>query len=233
MTRGRVVALSLCAIIVAAAAAFGSRNYLLNRKLNALQKQFREIRVGIESEFVDNCGETPANDRNLFPLQLTTPIQYVKPEFRRDPFGKAGEPLRYYNQPGRGNGTMYVFASRGPDGVLDLSNLPLKHRMWRPIGPGEVPGADREKCQVKIEGKRVTEDFFYAYRDGVEYVIGPTGKRIDNTSITVQILPRFDAVTHRGNLDDLRTYLLENGCIIYDPTNGLRSRGDIIAHNFQ
>lgn len=235
MTRHPIIVAAVCVVLPLAGAAAWvvATEYTLKKRIADTTALLRQVAIGVEAEFVDNCGELVPGEDNRLPAQLTTPLGYVSSRDFRDPFSRDGEPLQYYNQEGRGNGTMYVLASRGPDGVLDMANLPERLEMPRPVAAFQL-GLKGRDVTLKLSRDATETRFLSHYWClDVEYFIDSIGNKVTNTSMTVRLLPKDAKTGGWLKREDLVAHLLAQGCTVYDPTNGLRSTGDIIRTNAQ
>jgi hypothetical protein len=144
----------------------------VNHKLTQVKKEQKEIATGVETVFVDDCsGMLPGPD-NYIPVRLTTPIAYVKTLYH-DPFSPANEPYRYIDQPGRGNGAMYLVASRGPDGDWDVTRIPTGVKRFLPVKvPFDAIGVRYVKSTTDSKPNN-----YYNFKD-IEYYITRGGKKV-------------------------------------------------------
>lgn len=224
----------IAAAIVTAIAILGSASYgiicryNLRANVDSTQKRLKDVATGIASLFVDDCNGMEPDPHNYLPLKLTTPVAYVKERYV-DGFSPKGEPLRYVNQANASNGTEFLVVSCGPDGDWDIDRLPLRHKLAQPVRPPDgstIYMYDRDTTFSDLRGQAS----WGGWVNKVCYYTTVNGKRVDVPMIEVMIIPR-DSPNYWLSRDQLIEYLAKSNIAFYDPTNGLRSDGDIIYAN--
>jgi hypothetical protein len=197
----------------------------LNSKITKTNAELKTVQIGLESLFVDDCSDTMPLQGNYLTFKLTTPVAYIK-SLMKDPFSPTNEYIRYVNQEGRANGTQYLLVSRGPDKDWDIDRLPDKIRYHErrilPIDTIKLKTDESNDIENAKEGWN---------REHVEYVILKKGTKIECPMIEVFALPTTGKNQGWFTQPELIEYLAKSNIAIYDPTNGLRSDGDIMVSN--
>lgn len=207
---------------IATAGTIIGKNSLLKHKIEKTMADLKTVQIGLESLFVDDCSDTMPLQGNYLTPKLTTPVAYIK-SLMIDPFSSTKETIRYVNQEGRANGTQYLLVSRGPDRDWDIDRLPDKIRYHEGLMTPE------NISLLKIDGQEERRNLGGSWCEHVEYIVLSNGKRIDYPMIEVYALP----TTSPGwfTQPQLIEYLAKSNIAIYDPTNGLRSDGDMMVSN--
>jgi hypothetical protein len=216
---------SLLLIGIATAGTIIGNQLWLNSKITKTNAELKIVQIGLESLFVDDCSDTMPLQGNYLTFKLTTPVAYIK-SLMKDPFSPTNEYIRYVNQEGRANGTQYLLVSRGPDKDWDIDRLPDKIRYHeRRILPTDT-------IKLKTDESNDIENAKEGWnREHVEYVILKKGTKIEYPMIEVFALPTTGPNQGWFTQPQLIEYLAKNNIAIYDPTNGLRSDGDIMVSN--
>jgi type II secretory pathway pseudopilin PulG len=214
----------LAAILVLALAAilFYYRSYRPRQQVKIVRQDLRSCRVAIEASFVDDYHDLHPARGNYLPVWLTTPRAYLA-TLPVDPFSPTGKTYRYFDQGLRSNPT-YVIASCGPDGDCDLDRLPDRIK----IHEDQLLSGRLTIQQAHLPNKWSRDRLYLLWVDNVRYYVDETGQRIDVPQHELAVLPlgktRQGALSHA----ELIAHLTKNNIAIYDPTNGLRSDGDIV-----
>lgn len=215
----------VCAAALLAGCGSGEKKVEERMALTA-QRQ-RSLAVGVMALWVDDCGGLAPEIDVDFPNRLTSPIPYITADAMQDPFGKPGE--RLYYLPAfhfRNTGTIAII-SRGPDGMLESRDLPKLGTTSRPIElPDGTPFEDERG--VPLTTSKFTR-MGTSHHHSVARYQGEDGEWHDNPTIRLPQLPTPDRGTSNEEyLATVRAWFVENGVHVYDPTNGLKSRGDVI-----
>ncbi|MFB3896889.1 MAG: hypothetical protein ACE14V_11375 [bacterium] len=213
---------------IATAGAIIGNNYLLKEKIEKTYANLKTVQTGVEAHFVDNCSDMMPLKGNYLTPYLTTPVAYIK-SLMRDPFSPSNETIKYVNQEHRGNGTQYLLVSRGPDKDWDIDRLPDKIRYHEgKILPENIK-------QLKVDDDNEVRNFKgnigHGWCEHVEYIVLSSGERIDYPMIEVFALPTTGQNQGWFTHPQLIEYLAKSNIAIYDPTNGLRSDGDMLVSN--
>jgi hypothetical protein len=221
------VTITIVALVIIAfsATAFYYRVYLVKQKTKTARADLKNANVALLTYFVDICNDLYPDPKNYLSHQLTTPVGYLK-ALPLDPFSRSGETFRYVNQESGGNCTCYVLASRGPDGDWDVERLPLRFKVHE---GRELQG------QVRYVASYDRSEQFQNFKepvwvDQVKYYI-KDDKRVDVPQYELMGLPKRGAVPDSFLRTSMTLYLAQNGIAVYDPTNGLKSDGDIVIWN--
>jgi hypothetical protein len=214
---------SILFIGIATAGTIIGNNSLLKHKIEKTAADLKTVQIGLEGHFVDACNDFMPLKGNYLPPGLTTPVAYIK-SLMKDPFSPTGETIRYVNQEGRANGTQYLLVSRGPDRDWDIDRLPDKIKYHE----GKMLSIDVHKVKINDEDKEHSATSGYWY-EHVQYIVLQNGTKIEYPMIEVYALP----TTGPGwfTQPQLIEYLAKSNIAIYDPTNGLRSDGDMMVSN--
>lgn len=225
MNTKRVCIIIGSVLIVIAGAVIGNRLWL-KYKVAKTTAELKTVQIGLESLFVDDCSDTMPLQGNYLTPKLTTPVAYIK-SLMQDSFSPTGEPIRYVNQEGRANGTQYLLVSRGPDKDWDIDRLPDKIKYHE----GRVLPTDTLKLKTdELKEIRDAKEGGW-WCEHVEYVILQNGTKIDYPMIEVFALPITGPNQGWFTKPQLIDYLAISDIAIYDPTNGLRSNGDMMVTN--
>lgn len=234
-SQGRVKIARVAVLLVLCAAAFGwpsshfLRSLLAKKKTQRTRVLLREVRVALETNFVDDCGNTDPAEDNYLPAKLTTPIAYMS-KLPSDPFSRAGETFKYVNQDNAGNATEYLLVSRGPDGDWDVDKIRERHAVQPRAWPDEHKWSSfvYESTGSLRTSDRLLDDPYW--RGKLAYIELKTGERFRVHLYDVRSLPKPEPSRWLG-AEEMQKFLEASGVHVYDPTNGLMSDGDIISTN--
>ena len=191
----------------------------INNKLNQVQKEQKEMATGVETLFVDDCSGVFPGPDNYLPPRLTTPIAYVKTLYH-DPFSPANEPYRYIDQPGRGNGAMYIIASRGPDGDWDVTRVPKGVKRFFtatvPFDSRFIKYANESTESKPEDNTNYSKVEYYVTADGKKVYPVP-GKKPTTEQLRSYVSMKYKEakgellVTHEYHFSNLEYYISSDG----------------------
>lgn len=225
----KALGLVLAVVLLAASLSCGDS---VEKRLAVAAERQKEIFLAVHSLWIDDCsGLKPESGVDL-PTRLTTPVAYIGDRrTMQDPFSKEGETFLYVpNTYWVNSGTIAVI-SRGPDGILEAAELPQNHEytlpLFLPVGYLYTSTEWNGMKQVHPNPQGTVPPVWDAnrYRDEsgewheAEYVV-----------LSAPILPSVQSTRENPNLgaEAALEWLALHGVHQYDPTNGARSRGDVI-----
>jgi hypothetical protein len=234
-------------LLVLAIALFGYAAFLwYGRSSGEVQERCRrtlEIMEGCYQSYegyrVDFDGVPMWDPRpgNYFQPILTTPTAYLT-RLPQDPFAPKGEELRFVKTFDEGWDLTYCLASRGPDGDCDIMRLPFRKKVPMSLllpydvaeyqttsmdHPAEFPWGWRDKALQEKSGMPI----FYC-QARVLYYKRENGQRVDVPEVEIVFLPDPPKGNYWSSREALLQCLEQNGVSAYDPTNGIKSEGDIL-----
>ncbi|MBI1289799.1 hypothetical protein GC173_00955 [bacterium] len=197
-------------------------------ELKLTEERQIELATAVFTLWVDDCGGMAPEIDVSMPNRLTTPIAYTTTEHMQDPFGKPGERLLYLPTYHFANTGLIAIISRGPDGILQSTDLPTSYTLLHPLVLPDGTIAD-----IGETANATAKDTF---RYGTRFVFNvhrykdSSGVWKDNDRITIHQLPSGNRKSRdrEAYLKEVRAWFIEGGAPPYDPTNGATSRGDII-----
>jgi hypothetical protein len=189
----------------------------------------RKIIVAAESWFVDNCNHLDSANENYIPPRLTTPIAYL-PKLPKDPFSQSGETYRHISEIGRANSAVYYIVSQGPDRDWNIDRLPLtatKDDVY--YFNSDVVAYRAVNNEEFIENTEYNESEYGIWKSFVGEVKKADGSTLYVGQKTILALPSpsENESSYESYHQFFATYMQYNNIPTYDPTNGLRSNGDI------
>jgi len=215
-----IVVLSLVIVGVSASAAYFGW-YLPKQKIKQVSMDLRKLQIAIAACATVDCYELYPPRGNYLPSGLTTPMAYLN-MLPMDPFSPQRETYRYICQEGWGHASACLIASRGPDGDWDVERLPDRMKIH-----------EGRWLSGRVKVKTVEYDWPEQHLTSpqpfgnVEYYITEDGRRVDVPEYEVIMLPKKQREGILG-MKEIFQHFLKNNVAIYDPTNGLKSDGDII-----
>ncbi len=195
--------------------------------------QASDMATTVFSYFVDDCGGLPQTYGSVSPLRLNTPTGYLK-QLPGDPFAVTPTPLRLMLDSLQGNSSPMAIVSVGPDRLSDMDlamGLQTNVTTWT-----DYMHYVRTRPEINSvtfyydDWQSIKELFEVKYsvnlgtQDGKVYPIP--------RNIMPALPPRpfhlLESPSPEPSESWLYEELINRGIVHYDPTNGSRSRGDLL-----